>query len=56
MKPILGQSSIVVRNYPDGRLAIRYNGAELAYRTFDKIGTSTRVPSPRISGWGQCWR
>ena len=24
-------------DYPDGRLAIRYRGVELAYRTFDKI-------------------
>ena len=28
---------ITVIDYPDGRLAIRYNGAELAYRTFDKV-------------------
>jgi hypothetical protein len=26
-----------VVDYPDGRLAIRYRGVELAYRTFDKI-------------------
>ena len=25
------------RDYPDGWLAIRYRGVELAYRTFDKI-------------------
>jgi hypothetical protein len=25
------------RRLPDGRLAIRYNGVELAYRTFDKV-------------------
>ena len=24
-------------DYPDGRLAIRYKGVDLAYRTFDKI-------------------
>jgi hypothetical protein len=24
-------------DYPDGRLAIRYKGIELAYRTFDKL-------------------
>ena len=23
-------------DYPDGRLSIRYNGIDLAYRTFDK--------------------
>jgi hypothetical protein len=28
---------ITVVDYPDGRLAIRYRGVELAYRTFDKI-------------------
>jgi hypothetical protein len=36
-----------VVDYPDGRLAIRYRGAELVYRTFDKIqeidqGTSAK--------------
>ena len=28
---------VTVLDYPDGRLAIRYKGIELAYRTFDKI-------------------
>jgi len=28
---------VTVVDYPDGRLAIRYHGVELAYRTFDKI-------------------
>jgi hypothetical protein len=28
---------VTVVDYPDGRLAIRYQGVELAYRTFDKI-------------------
>ncbi len=28
---------VTVVDYPDGRLSIRYKGAELAYRTFDKI-------------------
>jgi hypothetical protein len=28
---------VTVVDYPDGRLSIRYNGVELAYRTFDKI-------------------
>jgi hypothetical protein len=28
---------VTVIDYPDGRLSIRYNGVELAYRTFDKI-------------------
>jgi len=28
---------VTVIDYPDGRLSIRYNGVELAYRTFDKV-------------------
>jgi hypothetical protein len=28
---------VTVFDYPDGRLVIRHNGVELAYRTFDKI-------------------
>ncbi len=28
---------MTVVDYPDGRLAIRYRGVELAYRTFDKL-------------------
>ena len=28
---------VTVIDYPDGRLAIRYRGVDLAYRTFDKI-------------------
>jgi hypothetical protein len=28
---------VTVIDYPNGRLAIRYRGVELAYRTFDKI-------------------
>ena len=28
---------VTIIDYPDGRLSIRYNGVELAYRTFDKI-------------------
>jgi hypothetical protein len=35
-KAAIGKRLIVV-DYPDGRLAIRYRGVELAYRTFDKI-------------------
>jgi hypothetical protein len=30
-------SRVTVVDYPDGRLAISYNGVELAYRTFDKV-------------------
>src|SRR5438093_9885951 len=35
-KSAIGKRVTVV-DYPDGRLSIRYNGVELAYRTFDKI-------------------
>ena len=35
-KAAIGKRLTVV-DYPDGRLAIRYRGVELAYRTFDKI-------------------
>jgi hypothetical protein len=28
---------VTVFDYPDGRLAIRHNGGDLAYRTFDKV-------------------
>ena len=31
------QKRVTVMDYPDGRLSIRHNGVELAYRTFDKI-------------------
>ena len=35
-KAAIGKRLTVV-DYPDGRLAIRYRGVELAYRTFDKL-------------------
>jgi len=35
-KAAIGKRVTVV-DYPDGRLAIRYKGVELAYRTFDKL-------------------
>ena len=35
-KAVIGRRVTVV-DYPDGRLAIRYRGLELGYRTFDKI-------------------
>src|SRR6201992_72638 len=35
-KAAIGKRLTVI-DYPDGRLAIRYRGVELAYRTFDKI-------------------
>ena len=36
---------VTVIDYPDGRLAIRYRGIELAYRTFDKL---RQVPQAAI--------
>jgi hypothetical protein len=35
-KAAIGKRVTVV-DHPDGRLSIRYNGVELAYRTFDKV-------------------
>jgi hypothetical protein len=35
-KAAIGKRVTMV-DYPDGRLAIRYCGVELAYRTFDKL-------------------
>jgi len=32
----LARKRVTVIDYPDGRLAIRYNGVDLRYRTFDK--------------------
>ena len=32
----LARKRVTVIDYPDGRLAIRHNGVDLAYRTFDK--------------------
>jgi hypothetical protein len=35
--PVTGCVPATVIDYPDGRLSIRHNGIELAYRTFDKL-------------------
>jgi len=35
-KAAIGKN-VIVFDYPDGRLAIRHNGVDLAYCTFDKI-------------------
>ncbi len=32
----LARKRVTVIDYPDGRLAIRYNGVDLPYRSFDK--------------------
>jgi hypothetical protein len=34
---------VTVVDYPDGRLAIRHRGVELAYRTFDKIRQASQA-------------
>ncbi len=49
-KAAIGKRVTVV-DYPDGRLAIRYRGVELAYRTFDKIRLTkfARSRRPRSS-------
>ena len=42
----------VVVDYPDGRFAIRYNGVELPYRTFDKrpqVNRAAIVENKRLS-------
>jgi len=37
-RPLAGKRVMIV-NYPDGRFAVQYRGADLAYRVFDKIQT-----------------
>jgi hypothetical protein len=54
-KAAIGKRVTVV-DYPDGRLSIRYNGVELAYRTFDKIRQVDQGAIADNSGWGQYWR
>jgi hypothetical protein len=34
---------VTVVDYPDGRLAIRYKGVELAYRTLDSFARSIKA-------------
>jgi hypothetical protein len=42
------RSRRTVVDYPDGRLAIRYKGVELAYRTFDSFARSIRAAGVSI--------
>ena len=42
----LARKRVTVIDYPDGRLAIRYNGVDLACRTFDNV---RRSDGPRLS-------
>ena len=46
-KAAIGKRVTVV-DYPDGRLAIRYKGVELAYRTFDSFARSIRAAGVSI--------
>jgi hypothetical protein len=39
---------VTVVDYPDGRLAIRYKGVELAYRTCDSFARSIRAAGVSI--------
>jgi hypothetical protein len=38
----LARKRVTVIDYPDGRLAIRHNGIDLPYRTFDSAGQPGR--------------
>jgi len=39
----LRRKRVTVVDYPDGRLAIQYNGVELPYSTFDKLRQVTQA-------------
>lgn len=46
---------ITVVDYPDHRLAIRYNGGELTYRTFDKVRQIDWLGAiADYCTWGRC--
>ena len=47
---------VTVFDYPDGRLAIRHRGVDLAYRTFDKIRQVDQERSPTTNGWARSWQ
>jgi len=47
---------VEVLDYPDGRLAIRYKGADLPYRTFDKIRHVKQAAVVENKRLGHCWR
>jgi hypothetical protein len=40
---------VVIHDYPDGRLLIRWKGVELPYRVFDKMRSVDQGPSPTTS-------
>jgi hypothetical protein len=39
----LARQRVTVIDYPDGRLAIRHNGVDLPYRTYDKLRRVTQA-------------
>ena len=48
----LARQRVTVIDYPDGRLAIRHNGVDLPYRTYDKLRRVTQaaiVENKRLS-------
>jgi hypothetical protein len=47
-RPCVIGKRVTVVDYPDGRLAIRYKGVELAYRTFDSFARSIRAAGVSI--------
>ena len=49
---LLARQRVTVIDYPDGRLAIRHNGVDLPYRTYDKLRRVTHaaiVENKRLS-------
>ena len=49
---LLARQRVTVIDYPDGRLAIRHNGVDLPYRTYDKLRRVTQaaiVENKRLS-------
>jgi hypothetical protein len=49
----LAHKRVTVIDYPDGRLAIRYHGVDLPYRTFDKRPLIARMILDPIVGPAQ---
>ena len=47
-RPCVIGKRVTVVDYPDGRLAIRYKGVELAYPTFDSFARSIRAAGVSI--------
>ncbi|MBV8089052.1 MAG: hypothetical protein JO139_05660, partial [Alphaproteobacteria bacterium] len=47
---------VTVFDYPDGRLSIRHDGVELAFRTFDKVRQVDQGAIADNKQLGQFWR